>query len=104
MRFLAFALLCAACGNNNNGDAEPYPTMQDCFDDHHGMEGLSIHDAIVVCCLDHPINGQKPACGDTAAACMTFLTTDPIGMLTGTSASSTDIMIACGDYITQKGM
>ena len=98
MRFVLITLLLVACHNDN--DAEPYPTFQECFDDHHNVEALPVQEAIVVCCLDHPIAGVKPVCGDTAAACGTYLDAN----LSATSASGTDKTAACADYINKKGM
>ena len=103
MRFNLFAfastvLVFAACGNSN--DTGAYPTYQACFDDHHSVETLSIHDAIVVCCLDHPIDGHTLACGADAADCMTYLSAN----LSSTSATAAEVTTACTDYQTQKGM
>ena len=95
----------AACGDTPV-DADPYDTMQACFDDHHVTEGLSINDAIVICCLDHPLGTAMthPSCGNTIADCTAYLNTDPVGMLTLASASANDIQLACTDYISKKGM
>jgi hypothetical protein len=102
MRFallsVLFCVATAACGGND--EEEAYPTYQECFDDHHTNESLSVHDSIVVCCLEHPINGVKEVCGATAADCTAYLGTN----LSATSATSTDVMTACTDYVTQKGM
>lgn len=100
MRFALLAfVLCIGCGHNDS-DNEPYPTYQECFDDHTKVETLPVKEAIVVCCLEHPIAGVKPVCGNTAAECVTYLGTN----LSASSASSTDVMAACDDYIVQKGM
>jgi len=109
MRFVFLALVLsslagAACGNNNTMDAEPYATMQDCFDDHHNVEGLSVNDAIVVCCLDHPLGTAMthPSCGAAKADCVAYLGSDPVGMLSAASASSSDVDAACCDYFEKK--
>jgi hypothetical protein len=98
---LAFAavLFCfAAC--HDHGE-EPFDTYQACFDDHHGgAENLPVQEAIVVCCLEHPIAGHTEVCGATAADCMTYLTQN----LSSTSATPADVTAACADYETQKGM
>jgi hypothetical protein len=95
-----------ACGDGNTVDADPFPTMQACFDEHHGMEGLSVNDAIVVCCLDHPLGDAMthPSCKNTVADCVAYLGSDAVGTLSTTSASAAEVMAACMDYITKKGM
>ncbi len=101
MRFLIACSLLSlplfACSSAS--DAEAFPTLQDCYDDHHNAEALPVQEAITVCCLDHPIAGVSPACKDTQAACETFVDAelDP-------SVTAADITAACADYIAQKGM
>lgn len=98
MRFALVAfLVCAACGGHE-ADNEPYPTYQECFDDHTKVESLPVKEAIVVCCLEHPIAGVMPVCGNTAAECVAYLNAN----LSATSASGTDVMAACDDYIAKK--
>ena len=89
----ALPLVLAACGGGN-GDADPFDTLQDCYDDHHNTESLSVHDSIVVCCLDHPIAGVHPSCETTQAACVTHVDAelDP-------SVSLSDIQAACTEYV-----
>ena len=100
----AVPVVFAACGNSTPA-ADPFDTFQLCFDEHHTTESLNPHDAIVVCCLDHPIAGVHPSCGDTAAACVAQITgTDAVHNLTATSATTAEVMTACADYITQKNM
>ena len=90
-----------ACGDDNgNSEGEAYDTYQECFDDHTMVESLPVQEAIVVCCLEHPIAGVKPACGNTAPDCVTYLGAN----LSPTSASSADVSAACDTYVTQKGM
>ena len=89
-----------ACGGDGGSAEEPYDTYQECFDDHTMVETLPVQEAIVVCCLEHPIAGEKPACGNTAADCVTYLGAN----LSPTSASSADVSAACDTYVTQKGM
>jgi len=99
MRKLLIAILLAGCPSS--GDHEEYPSYQECFDDHHTHEAYPVQESIVICCLEHPIAGMhQPVCGSTAAECEAYLTTN----LSATSASGTDRMVACTDYITQKGM
>lgn len=90
--------LFTACGDHHHG---AYDTYQDCFDEHTIEESLPVQQAIVICCLDHPIGGMgNPVCGDTAPSCATYLGAN----LTPTSATQTDITAACQDYVTQKNM
>jgi hypothetical protein len=51
-----------------------YPTYQDCFDDLTDKKLLEIVPALVECCLDHPIDGDLNACGETMSDCVNFLT------------------------------
>jgi len=103
---IVFSTLIAACGGTNTVDADPFATLQACFDEHHVTEGLSINDSIVVCCLDHPLGTAMthPSCKDTVADCVTYLGSDPVGMLSTASASASDVQTACTDYISKKGM
>jgi hypothetical protein len=91
---LAFPLVLAACGGD--GDADPFDTLQDCYDDHHNVESLSVHDSIVVCCLDHPIAGVHPSCMNTQAACVSHVDAE-----LDASVSLGDIQAACTDYIDE---
>jgi hypothetical protein len=93
----ALPLVFAACSDKKTEDADPFDTLLDCFNEHHNMESLSAHDAIVVCCLDHPIAGVHPSCKDTQADCVTHVTTELAG-----AASASDVQAACTDYISQK--
>lgn len=103
---LALPIAVAACGDDGGApDADPFDTFQMCFDEHHVTESLSVNNAIVICCLDHPIAGVHPSCGDTAAACVAQISgTDTVHNLSSTSATPDEVMAACTDYITQKGM
>lgn len=98
---LAFAalLLLTACHDHDH-EHEGFDTFQACFDEHHTAESLPTQQAIVICCLDHPIDGATEVCGTTAADCATYLGTN----LASTSATQTEVTTACDDYITQKGM
>src|SRR5437660_764380 len=94
---VALPLTISACGSSNTMEADPFDTLQACFDEHHNMESLSVHDAIVVCCLDHPIAGVHPSCKDTQADCVAHVDAE-----LDNSVTSADIQMACTDYITQK--
>ncbi|HEU4731609.1 MAG TPA: hypothetical protein VFT22_27125 [Kofleriaceae bacterium] len=90
-------LVAAACGGSDNQDAEPFDTLFACYDEHHNTESLPIQQAIVVCCLDHPIAGVHPSCADTQADCVSHVTAE-----LGTSVTASDIEGACAIYIDQK--
>ncbi len=94
---LALPLVLAACGGNDAQDAEPFDTLADCYDDHHNVEALTVQQAIVVCCIDHPIAGVHPSCGDTQAACATHVTAE-----LGSDVTDPDVQAACTTYIDQK--
>ena len=93
---LAFSLVLAACGGSDGEDSEPFDTLQDCYDDHHTVGSFSVHDSIVICCLDHPIAGVHPACANTQADCVSYVDAelDP-------SVGLGDIQVACTDYIAE---
>jgi hypothetical protein len=94
MRLVCLALvsLLAACHDHDHD----YTTYQACYVDHHEEEALSVTESIVVCCLDHPIEGEA-GCGTTAAACVTYITAKATG------PTSDEITAACDEYIVQKG-
>jgi hypothetical protein len=79
---------------------ESYDTLQDCFTDHVEGESLPVVEALVVCCIDHPIMGVNPSCGETEADCINHLTDE----INQTEASTVDIMDACADYVDQLAM
>ena len=96
LAFVSSVLLFACSGGT---DDESYPTFQECFDDHHNVETLPTDQAIVVCCVDHPIGsaGKNVVCGADAASCTTYVTAN----LMSTSATSMEITTACNTYQTQ---
>lgn len=96
MRLLCIGALLFAMSCSH--DHEGYSTFQDCYDDHTIEEGLSFQEAVVVCCIDHEIDGESGVCGATAADCVTYLDAN----LTST-ATSADTQAACDEYETQKG-
>lgn len=87
---LLFALGC------NSGPQE-YPTFQACFDD---RGSLGVEESIVACCLEHPIAGVLPACGEAAVDCERYLGSN----LASTSASQVEVGAACTEYVRQKMM
>ena len=97
MRLALAAVLCvAACHGHDHDD---YPSYQACFDDHTMKESLPFDQSVIVCCLDHSFNGMQGVCGDTAADCVAYL-----GTSLATTATQVEIMAACTEYVTQKGM
>ena len=96
---LALPLTLTACSDSKEVDDDPFENLQACYDDHHsGGEHLPIQQAIVTCCLDHPIAGmQAPTCLDTQTDCVTHVrpALDP-------SILDADVNAACATYITAK--
>ncbi|HEY4179888.1 MAG TPA: hypothetical protein VGM90_23765 [Kofleriaceae bacterium] len=94
----------SACGGGGGGDSDPFDNFQDCWDDHTGANGGDEHlpadQAIVICCIDHPIAGMDAnvVCGDTAASCETYVGAN----LAGSDASGDVINAACADYVTKR--
>lgn len=103
MRLLCIGfVLClstVACSDDHGGGEEAYDTFQECFDDHTMVESLPFQDAVVVCCISHPIDGHTLVCGATAADCVTYL-----GDNLTSSATDAEVQAACDDYATQKDM
>ncbi|MGE0545753.1 MAG: hypothetical protein AB7O24_26840 [Kofleriaceae bacterium] len=97
---LLASLVCAQLGCNGDEGAEAFPTYQECFDDHTEEENLPVKEAIIVCCLEHPIGGTTMVCGGAKADCVNYLTNN----LKQTSASVTDVMDACDEYVNQLEM
>jgi len=91
--------LFAGCGDDGP-DTDPFPTFQQCFDQHTEREMEPVIDAILSCCLDHPIDGMRPACGDDRPACINYLTAN----LAQTDASTVEVMDACQAYQDMKNM
>lgn len=98
MRLLLSALLCALVACHGH-DHSSYSNYQGCYDEHTNVESLSPLEAIVVCCLDHDIDGLSPACGDTATECEAYL---DLNLVSG--PGMTEVSTACDEYIRQKDM
>jgi len=97
---LAVTLLLALAACHNHSHDEAFATFAACYEDHTvGDEMLAKPEAIVACCLDHPVEGLTD-CGPTAAACETLMQAE----LDDAVAADADIMAGCADYIVQKGM
>jgi hypothetical protein len=85
--FCSALLLIAACKDDS---VASYETYQDCFDDLTDA-GREVVPTLVACCLDHPIDGESPACGETAPDCVNYLT-DNVSQF---DASTVDVQDAC---------
>lgn len=89
-------LLLLPVGCKDDGE-ESYDTLQDCFTDHTEEENLPVVEALVVCCLDHPIMGVAPSCGADAPECINHLTDE----IDQTDASTVEVQEACDMYADQ---
>ena len=100
LSIVSTALLFAACGHDDDHDA--YATFQECYSDHTMVESLPPEQAIVICCIEHPIGSaaKNTVCGNDAAACSTYITAN----VTTGAPTSTQLTAGCNDYITQRGM
>jgi hypothetical protein len=92
----SLSLTLGACNNSEPVDADPFDTLQACYDEHHGgTEHLPIQQAIVTCCLDHPIAGMKaPTCPNTQTDCVNH-----VRAALDLSILDADIDAACMIYI-----
>ena len=86
-----------ACSDDKKEDADPFDTLQACYDEHHTTESLPVQKAIVVCCLDHPIAGVHPSCTNTQADCVAHVRAN-----LNASVTDADIAAACTTYISEK--
>jgi hypothetical protein len=98
LAFVSTALLFAACGGDDS-DSEPYDTFQDCYTDHHNTESLPADQAIVVCCIEHPIGsaGKNTVCGADSASCTTYVT----AQVTTSAPTTAEISAGCATYQSQ---
>jgi hypothetical protein len=99
MRHLLVALLFAVVGcGGGDGEEEAYDTLDDCFVDHtQGDEGLPVVEALIVCCLEHPIDGVAPSCGATVEECE-----DHVGSeISVDEASDREVAEACEGYVDE---
>jgi hypothetical protein len=98
MRLLSLLLLCGGLAACDDHDHDSYSNFQTCYDEHTTIESLTITEAIVVCCLDHEIDGVTLPCGSTAASCTAYLTNSVDG------PTAPERETACDEYIRQKAM
>jgi hypothetical protein len=92
------ALSVTACSDNKEADNDPFDTLQACYDAHtSGDEHLPVQEAIVTCCLDHPIAGMAaPTCPAVQADCVTHVHQ---GL---PAIADADVTAACTTYIADK--
>ena len=101
MRRLLLAVVLLVVSACSGDSVTSYPDYQTCFDDVTSKTDMPIvTETLVECCLDHPINGITPACKDTEADCINFLTNN----VKQTDAGIGDIMTACSAYISELSM
>ncbi len=93
--WIAAALFTAACGHSH----DDYDTFQACYDEHTTVESLPFQEAVVVCCLDHPIDGDSEPCGATAPECLTYMDAN-----LSSTATTSEVEAACDEYVIQKGL
>jgi len=94
---ILLALLLAACGDD---PPKAYDDYQQCFDDQTEKGMLPVMDAILACCLDHPIDGNRPVCQGAVPECINFLTVN----LNQVSASPSEVRMSCEAYIVELEM
>ena len=80
-----------------SADDAPFDTYQLCFDQQTEVALQPVIESIVECCIDHAIDGVKPACAASVPDCINYLTAN----LVQTDASTTEVQIACGAYIDE---
>lgn len=89
---MLLALLVAACGDD---PPKSYDNYQACFDDQTEKGMLPVMDSIVACCLEHPIDGNRPVCQSAVPDCINYLTIN----LDQVSASPTEVRTSCEAYV-----
>jgi hypothetical protein len=100
---LVHSLGCTSKDSCPSGDCDPFPTFQDCYDEHHMTENFSTPRAIEICCIDHPIgsSAMNVVCGDTSDSCSTYVTANLVD--SNDANLSSDIATACMDYVPDSG-
>jgi hypothetical protein len=99
MKAMLFALALAV-GCKDTSGSEPFDTYQLCFDEQTERQKKPVLDALVECCLDHPIDGVKHVCKETVPDCINYLTAN----LVQTDASTTEVADGCAEYISELEM
>ena len=98
-----FAVSTFSCGSDDeddDGDAEPFDTLEECVDEHvNGGEGFTPDKAVTICCLDHPIGGADASivCTTTQAGCEAYVDAN-----LGDIATSAQIAAGCADYLVNR--
>lgn len=103
---VAALLAFSSCGGgNDDADIEQFKTLQLCFDEHANEEHLTVQQAIVVCCIDHPIGDPEkgepvihPSCGMSKDDCTAHVKATLVG------PSEADEDAACQTYVEQLAM
>jgi len=88
--------LTLGCGGGDS-EEEAYDTLDDCFVDHTQVDALPVVEALVVCCLEHPIAGVAPSCGATQDECEAHVGEE----IDVSEASDQEVIDACTDYIAE---
>lgn len=97
MRLLPLLLLCGGLAACHDDGHEAYSNFQACYDEHTVAENLSTTEAIVVCCLDHEIDGVTLPCGTSSTDCVAYLNTSLVGPMPA------EVSTACDEYLVQAG-
>lgn len=97
MRHALLALLFVFVGCGGSDEEEAYDTLDDCFVDHTQVDSLPVVEALVICCLEHPIAGVAPSCGATQDECEAHVGEE----IDVSEASDQEVIDACADYIAE---
>jgi hypothetical protein len=99
---VALTLGLAACSSSSKigPDEDYFPSLQACFDEHTQSEGLTPQQAVVTCCIDHPIGDTKdtavhPSCGMSSDDCAAHVHANL------TTLAMSDVDAACQTYVEQ---
>lgn len=102
MLAVALAVGLAACTSSAKvgPDEDYFKTLQACFDAHTQSEGMTLQQAVVTCCIDHPIGDAKdtavhPSCGVSTDDCSAHVHAELPAL------STDDVAAACKTYVEQ---
>lgn len=88
--------LTLGCGGGDS-EEEAYDTLEDCFIDHVEVDTLPVVEALIVCCLEHPIAGVAPSCGATQDECEVHVGDE----IAPADATDQEVIDACTGYIAE---